>query len=322
MDLEAAPADLAAISAPDGTVPVYAPSSGESPAPANAPAGTGGKPLVLIVEDNPVNQNLFAMIIGKLGYPTVTADDGLDALEKAAVHPVSFVFMDIQMPRMNGYEAAKELRKRGFKRPVIAVTASALADEREHCIKAGFDDILIKPFKRPDIEKMLLAWIAKPLPSEAAPLPPVNPDPPPDSSLTPKGHSTIHPPPSSLTEPLPPPPSVFDPKDLRDTFMAEDEMIVSMLAKFIARTGEQIEQSIPQAAEAEDWETARREAHTIKGAAFTMSGKELGTAAARLETAFKTIDRDEMAAALPPVKEAFIRFKAAAEQYLRQEPPR
>jgi hypothetical protein len=51
-----------------------------------------------------------------------------------------------------------------------------------------------------------------------------------------------------------------------------------------------------------------------------MSGKELGTAAARLETAFRTIDRAEMTAALPPVKEAFIRFKAAAEQYLGGEP--
>jgi signal transduction histidine kinase/CheY-like chemotaxis protein/HPt (histidine-containing phosphotransfer) domain-containing protein len=251
---------------------------------------SAGKPLILIVEDNPVNQNLFSMIIGKLGYPTVTADDGIDALEKAAAHPVSFVFMDIQMPRMNGYEAAAELRKRGFTNPVIAVTASALANERLHCIQAGFNDILVKPFKRPDIEKMLAAWVSRAGPPMAAA---------PEAAVKP--------------ETAPP---VFDPGELRETFMAEDELIESMLAKFIVRTEEQIEQSMPLAAGREDWETAMREAHTIKGTAFNMSGKELGTAAARLEEAFRARNRDDTAAALGPLKEAFIRFKAAAEAYL------
>jgi signal transduction histidine kinase/CheY-like chemotaxis protein len=253
---------------------------------------SAGKPLILVVEDNPVNQNLFAMIVGKLGYPVITADDGVDALEKAAAHPVSFVFMDIQMPRMNGYEAAAELRKRGFTSPVIAVTASALADERLRCIQAGFNDILVKPFKRPDIEKMLIAWVSGAVsPAAAAPENAVKPD-------------------AAL--------SVFDPGELRETFMAEDELINSMLAKFIACTEEQIEQSIPRAAGREDWETAMREAHTIKGTAFNMSGKELGTAAARLEEAFRARNRDEAAAALVPVKEAFIRFKAAAGRYLNE----
>jgi HPt (histidine-containing phosphotransfer) domain-containing protein len=98
--------------------------------------------------------------------------------------------------------------------------------------------------------------------------------------------------------------------------MAEDDLIESMLAKFIARTEEQIEQSIPLAAGHEDWETAIREAHTIKGTAFNMSGKELGAAAARLEEAFRARNPDETAAALGPLKEAFMRFKAAAERYL------
>jgi CheY-like chemotaxis protein len=286
VDLETVPPDLAPAGAADGDTAFDVPAAKDGVA----------KPLILVVEDNPVNQNLFAMIIGKLGYPTITADDGIDALEKAAAHPVSFIFMDIQMPRMNGYEAAAELRRRGFTRPVIAVTASALAGERLNCIQAGFNDILVKPFKRPDIEKMLVTWASRAGYTAAAM---------PETAAVPE--DAVKPETA---------PSVFDPGELRETFMAEDALIDSMLEKFIARTEGQIVQDIPLAAGREDWETAIREAHTIKGTAFNMSGKELGTAAARLEEASRTRDRDKMAAALVPVKEAFIRFKAAAGRYL------
>jgi signal transduction histidine kinase/CheY-like chemotaxis protein len=266
---------------------------------AGSAGGEGGnKPLILIVEDNLVNQNLFAMIIGKLGYPTLTAGDGLDALEKAAAYPVSFVFMDIQMPRMNGCEAAAELRKRGFAGPIIAVTANAQANERLNFMRVGFNDILVKPFKRPDIERMFLAWGAG----------------------FPEAVSGIAAAPGDAAPPEAAP-TVFEPGELRETFMAEDALINSMLIKFIAHTKEQVEQSIPQAAGAEDWETAMREAHTIRGTAFNMSGKELGNAAARLEEAFKTRNRAEAAAALGPLKEAFIRFKAAAGHYLDSHSP-
>jgi CheY-like chemotaxis protein/HPt (histidine-containing phosphotransfer) domain-containing protein len=252
------------------------------------------KPLILIAEDSPVNQTLFALILDKLGYPVVLANDGIDALEKAAANPVALVFMDIQMPRMNGYKAAEELRRRGFRKPVIAVTASALADERERCMQVGFDDILAKPFKRQDIEKKLLAWIDAPGGPEwgnpaAAGLPAVD-----DPSL------------------------IFNPQDLSDTFMDDTEMAKSMLTRFLDHTGRQIAREIPKSMEAEDWETAMREAHTIKGSALTMSGRELGEAAARLERAFKTVDRAGMAAALPPLTAAFTRFKAAACAYIKE----
>ncbi|MDR1351811.1 MAG: response regulator [Treponema sp.] len=308
VDLEAAPGEPAA-ARPAGS---GAAASGGQDGGGHAAANDGpDEPLILIVEDNPVNQHLFSMIIGKLGYRTITADDGVDALEKAAAHPVSFVFMDIQMPRMNGYRAAAELRKRGFTKPLIAVTASALADERLNCIQAGFNDILVKPFRRPDIEKALLTWIAKSRP-QAAGAPPAPPVPPavgtdPAQPAAPAPGGTAH-------EAAAPP--VFDSGDLNETFMAETDLIDSMLVKFIARTGNQIEESIPQAVRLEDWETAMREAHTIRGAALNMSGQELGAAAARLEQAFKNPGHVETAGAMALVKEAFARFKAAAGAYL------
>jgi HPt (histidine-containing phosphotransfer) domain-containing protein len=110
-------------------------------------------------------------------------------------------------------------------------------------------------------------------------------------------------------------PAIFDHADLMETFLNEEETARSLLARFITRTADQIG-AIPGLAERQDWESARREAHTIKGGSLTMGGRELGKAAARLETAFRNVDRAEMEAAYEPVKEAFVRFRAAAEAYL------
>jgi signal transduction histidine kinase/DNA-binding response OmpR family regulator len=290
------------------------------------------RPLILIAEDHPVNQKLFAMIMDKLGYPSILADDGLDALEKEAANPAALIFMDIQMPRMNGYEAAGKLRERGFGKPIIAVTASALAGERERCMAAGFDDILVKPFKRPEIEAMLHRWIGvqrEPAPAvsrKVPPAPPVESAPPAESAPAESAPAESAPAESGFTAAGPAAadagkeaavvdPAVFDHADLMETFMNEEEAVRSLLAQFIERTINQIA-AIPGLVERQDWESARREAHTIKGSALTMGGRELGKAAARLETAFKNVDRDEMEAAWKPVKEAFARFKTAAEAYL------
>jgi signal transduction histidine kinase/DNA-binding response OmpR family regulator len=276
-----------------------APSRSRAPAQPGeqAPAESGTKSLVLIVEDHPINQKLFSIFMEKMGYPSISADDGLDALDKAEANPVGLIFMDIQMPRMNGYEAAEELRRRGFNKPLIAVTASALSDERERCRRAGFDDILIKPFKRPEIEQMLLKW-DRAASSAAGPEPAVQAGP---AQSAAKSAERAR---------------IFNSADLMETFMGDMETAKSLLAHFIDRTGEQIG-AIPGLMEKEDWISARREAHTIKGSALTLSGKELGAAAARLETAFKNTDLPEMEAAFPPVKEAFGRFKAETARFLQ-----
>ncbi|MDR0388111.1 MAG: response regulator [Treponema sp.] len=281
--------------------------------PAGPGPADGEKPLILVVEDHPVNQKLFALILAKLGYPVVLADDGLEALEKTAAYPVSFIFMDIQMPRMNGYEAAGQLRRQGFDKPIIAVTASAFSDERERCMNVGFDDILIKPFKRPDIEKILQArtpgktlsaftFSKIPFRLEAA---------------VPAGET-------APSEPVPPAPEaparsgdqVFNRAEILETFMGNEEMIRSLLIRFIDRTREQIAADIPRNMEAGDWGEARRAAHTIKGSALTMAAGELGHTAARLEVAFKDVDKAEMDATLPLLGAAFTRFEAEAGRYL------
>jgi signal transduction histidine kinase/DNA-binding response OmpR family regulator/HPt (histidine-containing phosphotransfer) domain-containing protein len=271
-------------------------------APASPPGDTkpGTNALILVAEDHPVNQNLFALILEKLGYPVVLADDGLDALEKAAVNPVSLVFMDIQMPRMNGYEAAGRLRQQGFRNPIIAVTASALSDERERCMSVGFDDILIKPFKRLDIEKMLQVWPpGKALSARAVPV---------ESSVDAAGPE----------DPAPVSGQILNRAELLEIFMGNTEMIRSLLIRFIERTGGQLDSVIPQCIADGDWNALRMEAHTIKGSALTLAAKDLGQTAARLELAGKDANIPEINVLVPLLKAAFSRFEKEARRYLAE----
>jgi HPt (histidine-containing phosphotransfer) domain-containing protein len=151
------------------------------------------------------------------------------------------------------------------------------------------DDILLKPFKRPDIQAMLNKWIHGRAAAETAGLPAPAQNTPADA--------------------------IFSATELLDTFMNNKELACSLLERFMERTSGQIE-SLPALQALSDWETARREAHTIKGAALTLSGRELGKAAARLEIAFKNADLSEIEAASPQVTEAFARFKEDAGKFL------
>jgi signal transduction histidine kinase/CheY-like chemotaxis protein/HPt (histidine-containing phosphotransfer) domain-containing protein len=322
-----------------------------------------GKPLVLIAEDHPVNQKLLAVIVEKQGYSSVLAGDGLEAYEKALTHPVSLVFMDIQMPRMNGYKTAAKLREAGFDKPIIAVTASALGDGRERCRLAGMNGIVLKPFKRQDIHAALEKWLGVCCPwrvkssktaDQAAanlrfdypvnshrskgPRAPVNRDLPagqgesPVEFVIPVEKADIVPATKERAEILgqdgsgaagPGEDGIFGPAEVLDTFLDNEEMVFSLLERFLERTNGQLE-AFPALAAAGDWESARREAHTIKGAALTLSGRDLGKAAARLEWACKSKDGPETDAAYAQVKEAFARFREKAGQFLetRQDKPK
>jgi CheY-like chemotaxis protein len=308
------PQELEAAGDQEGESPPFleAPEPGELPGtgagyPGEPPQGGAlSKPLVLIAEDHPVNRKLFALMMDKLGYPSVLADDGQDALEKAAGRPVSLVFMDIQMPRMNGYEAAENLRRRGFRRPIIAVTASALSGERERCVQAGIDDILIKPFKRADIEKMLLKWIGRGGGETIA-----------GETIAGEKNGA-----AGEKDPVSPPPEpsreeIFNTRELLETFMDDIEAVKPLLARFLPRTEEQIN-GISRFLEEGDRESARLEAHTIKGSSLTLGGRELGLCAARLEQALKNADRGEIETGLSLLKPAFLRFKGEAELFIRE----
>ncbi len=336
IDLESnggAGANATAVDIPERAVDFFAYSRADSRAEPSVRKPGDEKPM-LIVEDHPINQKLFALILEKLGHEPMIANDGMEALELAGEHDFSLVFMDIQMPRMNGYEAAQGLRERSYRGPIIAVTASALADERQRCLDAGMDDVLVKPFKHADIEQAISRWlgrvssVASDAASDDAKLEPIELEAAADDDLLEELESaegeeepetSADPEPEAPTAPEPevPNPQTLNAAELLDTFYGQAEMVRSLLGRFIERTLAQI-MLMSDLLSSGDWETLRREAHTIKGSALNLTGKDLGAAAARLESAAKDGDRAAAEAALPGIEPAFLRFKAAAERFIAE----
>jgi len=145
---------------------------------------------ILLAEDNPVNQKLAKILLTKAGYHVEVANNGKEAVEKYMASPKDFdlIFMDVQMPEMDGLEATKEIRNweakliayssqlkgkadsditamsfqlsaRSERVPIVAMTASAMKGDREKCLEAGMDDYITKPIKRELVFEILEKWI-------------------------------------------------------------------------------------------------------------------------------------------------------------------
>jgi PAS domain S-box-containing protein len=140
------------------------------PAP-SAPTGPAADPerrppvaeglRVLLAEDNPVNQTLAVRMLEKLGCCVDAVGNGHEAVAAVDRAEYALVFMDCQMPEMDGFEATAAIRhgETGSRRvPIIALTASAMQGDREACLAAGMDDYLSKPLRPHDLERMLRRW--------------------------------------------------------------------------------------------------------------------------------------------------------------------
>ena len=117
---------------------------------------------ILVVEDAPTNQMLIKLLLKQLGLQVTIAEDGNQALQKVLTQQFDLIFMDIQMPHMNGYEATRAIRKKGITTPIVALTAYAMKGDDKKCIEAGCDEYLAKPIDR----RELLKIIGKYLPSK------------------------------------------------------------------------------------------------------------------------------------------------------------
>ncbi|OGP62536.1 MAG: hypothetical protein A2V65_11700 [Deltaproteobacteria bacterium RBG_13_49_15] len=125
---------------------------------------------ILLAEDNPVNQKLAKMMLTKAGYQVDLADNGREALQRYTVAPMDFdlIFMDIQMPEMDGIEATLQIRQAEIRMdlllkpriPIVAITAHAMKGDREKCLEAGMDDYITKPIKREIVLEMVKKWVS------------------------------------------------------------------------------------------------------------------------------------------------------------------
>src|SRR5262249_42600887 len=113
-------------------------------------------------EDNDINQRVVIAYLEKLACQSYTVGNGLAALEALQKQRFDLVLMDISMPGMDGYEATREIRrieKPGQRTPIIAMTANAMAGDREKCADGGMDDYLSKPLQLADLHQALERWL-------------------------------------------------------------------------------------------------------------------------------------------------------------------
>ncbi|MGE4580382.1 MAG: response regulator [Desulfuromonadales bacterium] len=242
--------------------------AGEKEAPALA-ALHGGR--VLLVEDNDFNRQVAMELLTSFGLQVTTAENGAEAVSLLCGLKPDLVFMDIQMPVMDGFEATRRLRllPEGSHVPIVAMTAHAMASDRESCLQAGMDDYLSKPIDPEQMKAVLLKWI-----QPAAP--------PLDTGAEPVSVAAVRLP-ESLT-------GIDLAKGLRYSNNKPD-FYLELLRNF-ARARRQADEEIRQALDKGEHEVARRYAHSLKSICGIIGAEGLAQAAGRLETALKDSQKD------------------------------
>jgi CheY-like chemotaxis protein/HPt (histidine-containing phosphotransfer) domain-containing protein len=123
---------------------------------------------ILVVEDNPVNRRLSTMMLDRLGFTASMVESGAEAVAACTSEPFDIVLMDVQMPEMDGFEATRRIRGLDLETPpfIIAITAHAMAGDRERCLAAGMDDYLAKPIQLHELRTALRRAVTTPPPSQ------------------------------------------------------------------------------------------------------------------------------------------------------------
>jgi PAS domain S-box-containing protein len=234
---------------------------------------------ILVVDDNPANQKVMMRLLEKLGYRSEAVGNGREALDLFLNGKYDLILMDCQMPEMDGYEATRRIRvaESASKRtptPVVALTAHAMAGDREKCRLAGMDDYLPKPVGLEQLDRTLVRWLSRAQgPLEASKiLPPMEPV---------KGDASV---------PL-------DPNFIRkldDLQMEGQPDIVVELAEIFLRTAPERLTLIEQAVGASDFETIGKTAHTFKSTCHSVGAFRLAEMCQEMEKnakASQAVDR-------------------------------
>ena len=137
--------------------------SPEPPAPKASVAGVGGS-RILVAEDQRTNWMLIERLLTKRGHAAINATDGREVLSKLDDESFDLVLMDCQMPVLDGYDTAREIRRCEVSQhrrhiPIVAMTASAMRGDRERCLAAGMDDYIAKPIDSDKLDQLLARWL-------------------------------------------------------------------------------------------------------------------------------------------------------------------
>jgi len=210
---------------------------------------------VLLAEDNPVNQKVGRGTLEKLGFNVDIVANGADAVEAWSTGRYDFILMDCQMPVMDGYQAAREIRTReeagGGRIPIVALTADAMPGTEHRCRESGMDDYLTKPLNRLRLKDTLAKYLALPTSADKA---------------------------TVLRE---------DPIDWEQflTVTDSDPQFAQELAQIFIDAGDAALRDIRAAVAANDLRSVQRVAHSLKGSSANIRAEKASSAASRLEEA-------------------------------------
>ena len=295
----------------------------KSEAQASPSAGQKGEfaAAILVAEDNPINQELVQHILAKLGCSVRIAENGVEAVAAARERLFDLIFMDCQMPIMDGFAASRAIRADEAAEglaplPIIALTANALAGDRERCLAAGMDDYLSKPFDREQLSKVLWRW----LPSEPSAVVAAS-----DAAGTVAGdaagdaadagasaevssesaEST-----TSTTTPAEDQKAVFDRDGLLER-LGDAEYLHMFVLKFIETTTE-LMAALNGEIGAENQSGIHLQSHSIKGASASIGAEAMRSIAAQMELTAKEGELSGIPALYAELTEAFGAFKEFA----------
>jgi CheY-like chemotaxis protein len=233
---------------------------------------------LLVAEDNPVNLKVALRMLQRLGYRADVAGNGLEAVEAVQRQEYDVVFMDVQMPKMDGYEATAQIRRtEGTSRhtTIIAMTANALHGDREKCLAAGMDGYIAKPIRQNDLVSVL-----KPNPSKIEPAETI--------AKKEKGKSGL-----------------LDESVLTElSNLGDPDLVEQLLMMFMVETPGRIEQ-MRSGAGSGDWQVVRKTAHMLKGTCKQLGIIGMVDLCQRLEDCETTGEGGQIALALAELTVVF-----------------
>ena len=247
----------------------------------------------LLVEDNQTNQIVAATMIENFGLSVEVADNGVDAVNMMLEQNFDIVFMDCQMPELDGFAATSMIRNSGIEKnvkvPIIAMTASALAGDRERCLASGMNDYIAKPFRIHELEIVIKRWLKSGfrLPEKAK----IN------FVQTPSEEDNL----------------TFNYSEVLQRLMNNPALARTMINSFLQEVPEIIV-LLKKAIEEQNYKDAQTYAHSIKGAAANAGAQQLSSLAKELEFRFKNGERANFKADLEAIAEALEKFEIAVRK--------
>ena len=239
---------------------------------------------VLAVDDNPSNLKLISTILREMGANVLEASNGPEAIQLFETSKIDIVFMDIQMPGMDGIETTQQLRQRqknlSFKTPIIALTAHALAEQRQHLLLSGMDDYLSKPASEQQLLRMLEKWLQA------------------DPQVTIDSETTTD------DSQLP----CVDIRDAMATTGNRPELAAEMLSTLIASIPSS-KLHINKAIADENFTKAAEETHRLHGASCYCGTTKLKNTCQSLETALNLKDAKKISESLANLNEAILELE-------------